>query len=72
MCSCLQLSSVRVHLNQASLHAKYAQYGHRAGPEECQEFMNQLGPDWGGGVAFTFKLKVQDMVIGEVVGIDMA
>ena len=49
----------------------HAQYGHRAGPEECQEFMNQLGPEWGGGVAFTFKLKVQDMVIGEVLVTDM-
>ena len=23
----------------------------------CQQFMNQLGPDWGGGVAFQFSVE---------------
>ena len=33
------------------------QHDRMESPATCQQFMNQLGPEWGGGVAFSFVLE---------------
>ncbi len=43
---------------------------HMPGPTECQMFMNELGPDFGGGTHFVFELlpkgKCSMLLSGEI------